>query len=382
MIPFVFLAPGLLWTSQQLFFIVLPLIIIAFYIRNIWVKTFLLYVMAWQILLFLLYFNNPNANPGNGLNVIITLMSGAIIFKFVSEGSLKTSKWFWVIRIAVILQILLAIPQFWKFSPLFYVLSHFTKMVNELPSHLTGTIGNRNYFAAFVAISVPMFIGWATFKIKEINVNLSLIGIFIILYFCFSPGTIAAVIAMSFLLAYRVPKGKIRWAVMSAGPILAVAYTGYYVLSTGYHVRDFVNLPLQLKELIQGKTINYFEPDGDLGRFGMWIMAFTQLKESWIKMIFGLGPGAPWGRAYPLHSEYMSVWFQFGLVGLALMIGYIWTTVRFLFKSKNMIFLAAAIIICLEMVMNHTMEVPVSGFLVIIIAALIEREKHALSNAR
>ncbi len=376
MVPFVFLYPGLLWTSQHLFFIILPIIIVAFLIENIWIKSFLLYITGWQIWMYLQVFNDPRSNPGIGLSIIISLMSGAIIFLFVSKGRWSVEKWFKIIRIAVILQIIICIPQlFWKYNVVFDFMSLFTKMVNSLPDHLVGTLGNRNFLSAFIAVSIPAFVGWRTITIRGITVNPALIVIGIILYFCYSPGTLAGLIGAAFFYTYKIKNQRTRWLLFSLGPILAVAYSAYYILSTGYHVHDFTNLPDQLRELLTGENITFNEINGDLGRFSMWLMAFAKLMKSWTAMIFGFGPGAFWGRPYPLHSEYMWVWFQFGLIGLGLMVGYIWTTARFLIRSHRILLLTSFIIICLDMVANFPMEIPPPAFLIIIIAALIEREK-------
>ena len=107
----------------------------------------------------------------------------------------------------------------------------------------------------------------------------------------------------------------------------------------------------------------------------MWLTALGKLITSWPAMIFGFGPGAHWGKAYNLHNDYMSMWFSFGLVGLTMMIGYIYTTIRQLAKSKNMILLTSFIIICLDMTGNFPIHIATTAFLIIIICGLIERER-------
>lgn len=372
LLPFVFLAPGLIWKSQLLFFLICPIFIIAMDLKNIWIKAFLLYASAWQLVVFVLSFNTPGINPGYGLSVMLALMAGAIIFKFVSEGTVTDEKWFMVIRIAVILQILLSIPQPFGVSLFADLMSLFIKVKENLPGHLVGSLGNRNYLAAFIAISVPFFVGWRTFKIGRISINPALIIIFIFLGFCLSPGTLAAIIGMGFLLSYNLSPMK-KLISMSLAVTVAVIFAACYVLTTGNHLHEFQSLPGQLGEFwATGKfTVDPFR--GDIGRFAMWMMALSQLMTGWFFMIFGFGPGAFWGREYSMHGEYISVWFQFGLVGLGLMIGYIVTTWRHLMKEKNLILRASFLIICLDMIGNFPLEIASTAFMIVIIAGLIER---------
>lgn len=301
-------------------------------------------------------------------------MAGAIIYKFVSESNFSDEKWFKLIRVAVILQILASLPQPWGFNPIMKIVGLFTTVKENLPGHLVGTLGNRNYLAAFIAISIPLFIGWKTFKFKGISINSAIIGIFIFLFFCFSPGTLAAVMGISFLIFYKESHAK-RILAFILTTLICASYTVFYVLSTGNHAWEFTALPEQLKELIFTGKITLDPFKGDIGRFGMWMLAFSKLIKHWFFFIFGYGPGAFWGREYSIHGEYISVWFQFGLIGLGLMIGYIYTTWKFLAKEKSIILLSSFLIICLDMIGNFPMEIASTAFMIVIICGLIERKR-------
>jgi len=279
-----------------------------------------------------------------------------------------------VIRIAVIVQILIAIPQHFGFNPFVQFMSLFFKVKENPPGHLTGSLGNRNYLAAFIAFSIPFFIGWRTFKIKGISINPSLIAIFIFLGFCLSPGTLAAIIGMGFFLSFNLPFWK-RLACWSLAVKVAVAFAAGYILITGNHLSEFTELPGLISEFIStGKfTVDPFR--SDVGRFAMWMMAISQLIESWRYMILGFGPGAFWGREYSMHGQYISVWFQFGLIGLGLMLGYFYTSARFLWKKKSLVLLTSFLIICLDMIGNFPAEIASTAFLIIVICGLIERER-------
>ena len=381
-LPFAFLAPGLIWKSQLLFFLICPIFIIAINLKNVWIKTFLLYAAAWQIIIFLMSFNDPSHNAGAGLSILLSLMAGALIFKFISEGDLPDGKWLMVIRIAVIIQILIAIPQHFGFSAVMYLVGMLTPVVQKQPLHLVGTLGNRNYLSIFVAASLPFFIGWMTFKVRGFSINPILIGIMIFLFFCFSPATIAAIAGMLFIFSYDLSAAK-KALFLAIGAGLGIGYTAFYIAGAGTHYMygqgshlwEFQALPGQLKELWTTGNLVVDPRQGDLGRFGMILSAFSQLIRSWSFAILGYGPAASWGRNYPVHCEYMSMWFQFGLIGLGLMMGYIVTTWRYLTKEKNRIFLGSFLIILIDMAGNFSLEVATTAFMIIVITALIERKR-------
>lgn len=92
-------------------------------------------------------------------------------------------------------------------------------------------------------------------------------------------------------------------------------------------------------------------------------------------MVFGYGPASAWGQKYPIHGEYVSVWFQYGTIGLFLVLGYIAQTARFLIKSRNLVYLAAFLIICLDMVANFSAEVATTACMMVVICGLIERKR-------
>jgi hypothetical protein len=373
-LPFVYLAPGLIWRSQLLFFILCPVIAVAFAIKNLWVRIFLLYITAWQFTIFIVSFNNPRVNPGPGLEVLLSCMAGGLLYYFVSKGNVPDKTWFSFIRIAVIIQILIAIPQHFKYNFFMIVMSYFVPVAEKLPGHLVGSLGNRNYLAAFIAFSVPMFIGWRTFKIGKWSINPALIAIFIFLGFCLSPGTLAAICGVGFLLSYNLPFWK-RLIALSVVSKICVAYAAAYILTTGYHLNEFQALPGQLREFWDtGKfTLNPFL--GDVGRFAMWMTAFSQLITKWYTVVLGFGPASAWGRDYPIHGQYFSVWFQFGIIGLGLMLGYIYTTYRFLSKEKHLILLTSFVIICLDMIANFPGQIAPTAFLMVVIGGLIERKR-------
>jgi hypothetical protein len=165
------------------------------------------------------------------------------------------------------------------------------------------------------------------------------------------------------------------WKYLGIAAVVAIVFTVYYILTTGYHINEFKALPQQLAALFGEGRVLIDQKQYDVGRFGMWMMALRKVFVSWGSLIFGVGPAANFGRKYPLHNEYVAMWFEFGLIGLALMIGYIVTTVKMLSKSGNRLLLTSFTIAFLDMMGNSSLHIAPTAFLIIIVCGLIERER-------
>lgn len=374
LLPFMFLAPGLIWTSQAMWFFICPMFVMAFSIRNLWVRVFLMWITAWQMVVLMAQFSSHRVEVGPSLGIFMAVMAGAVIYKFVSEGNVPDETWAKFIRAAAIIQILLAIPQYFGHNPFMEVVRLFLPVEERLIGHMVGTLGNRNYLAAFIAFSIPFFIGWGTFKIGRWSVNPALVGIFIFLGFCLSPGTLAAILGLAFLISYNLPFWK-RMLSLSTAVKVCVIYTAAYVLTTGHHLNEFQDLPAQIQTLLDTGRLPLDHFTGDVGRFAMWMTALGKLMASPLFFVLGFGPAAHWGRNYPIHGQYISVWYQFGLVGLMLIVGYVITTYRMLARKKELRLLTALVIICLDCVANFPGQIASTAFLIVIILGLIERKR-------
>jgi hypothetical protein len=317
----------------------------------------------------------------------LSFIAGVCVFKFVSESTVRKETWFTVIRIAVIAQAAIAISQYLGFNPVVLVMGLFIKARELMPGHFVGTLGNKDFLTAFIAIPLPLFIGWRTLKWHiekpfgmdgvypwDLSFNIPVLAICFILFFGPTTASLAAIIG----LAVYFNQG---WRSLALGGLIALAMVYYYVVGQGVHLDEFQMLPRQLEEFIRtGAVTQFINPSipTDLGRFGMWLTALGRLLSSWKSFVFGFGPAAPWGMPYPLHNEYMTAFFEFGFLGLAMLLGYILTTARYLIKSKNLLLGSCFCIACLDMAGNYTLHIAPTAFLVIIICGLIERER--LSN--
>jgi hypothetical protein len=365
-----------IWEGERLFFIIMFLPILAFSIKNIWIRVFLLYAFAWQIFLQLSTFLHPTKQTVESLTVVIFIILGVLLFKFVSESKIKKETWFNVIRVAVLIQVVISILQYFNFNIVVKIMALFIKTVDLMPGFCNGTLGNKDYLTAFIAISLPLFIGWKTIKWHihrpfwlDLSFNIPLLAILFILFVGPTMATLAAIIG----LAIYFRRG---WKLYIPAFLLICGVLYYYVVIQGYHLHEFQMLSGQLQDLYyRGGTFIKVTSDGDIGRFGMWIAACGKLFSSWTRLIFGFGPAANWGMPYSLHSEYVTMFFEYGLVGLILLLGYVFSTARYLIKSKNILLGSCFVIAFLDIMATFNMHIAPVAFLVIIICGLIEREK-------
>jgi len=371
-LPFVLITPGLSWKSQQIFMLIASSVVVAFSLKNIWLRSFIVYLFCWTIYLFLRSLANPmihfNVAPQTGMSILLFVMAGALIVKFVSISKLSDEKFYNVIRAAVLLQVFIAIIQYFGFYPWEWLLSSIVA-----PAHSTadigpfrGTLGNRDVLGCFVGVSIPLFLSWKEVKPYQNVIIKSLTFIVMaILLMSPSPGAVATLIGIG-VYYFKENKFSLLFAFMAAA-IYAIIY-----ILTSYHYADFMAAPSQFSGLVNG---NLKDIPTNEGRLWKWMTAVSLIFQSPETFIFGSGPGAFWGRKYPLHNEFIQCWFELGLVGLALMIGYVCSTIKFLFKSKDMVLLSAFIIICIDAGGNYPMHLATTAFLICIIAGLIERKR-------
>jgi hypothetical protein len=107
----------------------------------------------------------------------------------------------------------------------------------------------------------------------------------------------------------------------------------------------------------------------DNPRWGMWTTALTISFSNWVSIVFGMGPGAGWGQPYPLHSEPVTMLYQYGLVGLVLLAGFIIEMPR-----ENRMLYSAFLIAVINSFGNFPLHLSPSAFLIIIICGMIRRE--------
>ncbi len=346
LVPFGFLSPGVIHIGHHLAFFMSALIIISFQIKTRMARCYMLYAGAWTLLTSVFYMTGaiPNEFYSKVVFQMFFLIAGGIIYLAVAKSKLSLEFLFNVICISTILQILIAISQVFNADPVVWLLSNVIKVNFESYTGFTGTLGNINFFSAYLVITLPFFLR------RKWWIILLAYPYFLIRQHT-SVAVVAAIIGLAYY-AYQEPRFrdffKNPWH--RAGLITTVLLA----VVTCFYLYDGMS--------------RLFPPEGDY-RLNKWAMAFNQISSSWVTVIFGLGPGSSWGGEGALHNEYLTVFHRFGLIGLSFVLIYIAKAYR-----GNRILFTSFIIICINAIGNLSMHLAPSIFLILIVLGLMERE--------
>jgi len=207
---------------------------------------------------------------------------------------------------------------------LMQVVSKFTGMsIRALD--FAGTLGNKNFLAACLAITAPMF-----FREKW------WIGLFIIVPVLFCQSTTTATIALLVAACYWMIKTKPEYAYLLFSVILLVV-VGFLL----------------------------FVDHGDGGeRIGWWMTIFNT-KSS---LLIGVGPGAymmNFGSEHA-HNEYVQVFAETGIVGGLIIIGFMAMFCIKAYKAQSkqaVLIIACLIAVAVNALGNYPLRLAPSGFI-------------------
>lgn len=361
LVPFGFLSSGLVHTGQQFTFLIAGILVVASMTRNNALMMFAVYFAIWQVYLFIVSIGDPMAlrTAGSGLGVMVFFSVAIIFYLSISENYVKIKEDFFynVICLSAIIQAIISVVQLTGFDPVVSAMSMLTNASTLLPNGIpVGTLGNNNYLAAFLAISLPFFFrkGWIYFA--------PLISV--MLFLCWTSTAVIAAIAGGIFYIFVFSSIERRWK--DAFAMALILFCAFYV---------FIIHPSILRPSID-TTIPVDQLPADMPRQNMWWIAIASFIESPWSIFFGHGPGAAWGKQYPLHSEWVAALFHFGIVGVGLVLYYITETFRKAWQSageSRAILLSSFVIIIVNMVGNSALHFAPSAFLIVIVCALLER---------
>jgi len=337
LVPFGFLSYGNLHVGHQYAITLAALLIMASLIRNNYISAFLTYTVTWLIFIFLYRMIDPRIPPmvaQNAFETVVFFIIGAVIFHAVTQSNLKNETFYNFICAAALLQCTIAISQRAGFDPILNGLNLFFPAKALLATTtLTGTMFNPNFLAGYLAVSLPFF-----FRPKW------LYGLILLIPCLYLSNTtsaaVPAIIGACYFYHNRLTRRE-RWLSITGGAVVIAAYSCFQ------------------------HSAFYLNP-----RWKDWIFAATQVRHDLFSLMAGFGPGAGWGKGYPMHNEWLQCLHQFGIIGLGLLAGYVATIYR-----GNRILFTAFIIAAINMFGNYSLHLVPSAFLIIIVAGLIEREK-------
>lgn len=330
MIPFGVISFGLIHRGHHLFIIFSMGFILAGMIRNVWLSSFLAFATLWQFFITLYCMAVPEVPAQvaiNAMSIYQFMVAGAIIGAGVYYSKLENEIFYNVICIATIIQLIIGYMQLMGADPFLWLLTLVAqaKPGIDIKEGMTGTLGNPNFLSMFFAISLPFF-----FRRRWIYAVPFII--IAMLTMRTSTSVVAAMIGLSIYF------DKLKY---TAGFLLLAV--GFVLYDGNVHTND---------------------------RVDMWREAIQQVNSTWFTFNFGMGPGAGWGRLHPMHSEWVQTLHQFGVVGIALIGGYVATIHR-----GNKVLFTAFVIACVGCLGVSCLHYAPPAFLIMILMGLIERER-------
>lgn len=309
------------------FSLVIGAVMLAFFLMpSIPMKVFGIYLSIWATWIWSSAFAGiiPQEVVTQTASMIIFIVSGLIMFLIAWRGD--APKEFYlngICAIALTLSIL-------------GILQH--HLFGHSP---IGTTGNQNFLAAFVAITLPLcFRGNWIYTIPIL---------FWTLIICHTTTAfVAAMIGIAYLLWPYIQRSLSRGVLPLC--IIGIAGVAYY---------SFV-----------------FHPFIHSERFAFWQDAIGIILSHWYLMLFGVGPGILWQPNNMLHSEYVYMLFNFGIIGLILMAAMILSVPR-----TDRTLYASFITIAIDAIGNHLFHTAPTAILSVFMIALLFREKEKLSYA-
>jgi hypothetical protein len=309
------------------------------WINSHYLSLFSLYLSLWMLVtvLFVWTGNWAPVMVPIAVDAYLYLAMGAFWFSLVRSGTRTVDSWANYICVLALLEACIGILQWSGLDPISYVLS-FVLNVKGTFTLPVGTLGNQNHLAALIAISTPFFFrSWWCMAIP--------ILIFALIICSTTTAFVACSVGATYFWWSRLKYVSARVTAVS-GALAAIVWYGFY-----YH--PFLNNP----------------------RFDMWSSGWQVITHTWQTFVFGVGPGISWALDNELHNQYLKLWFNYGLLGVSLLLGYILTV----WRSHSVLF-SAFLIACINMVGNQSLDTVPSSLLIITIVALMERGRQHASS--
>ena len=197
-----------------------------------------------------------------------------------------------------------------------------------------GSLGNPNFVAAYMAICAPFFL-----------------------------------------------RGKWRWALIPLLAAILACRTSTAVLAlvcgmaVFFYDRKHIRLYfLAVVAMLSGAAL-FLAMDWvsvfNSQRWYFWMIGTEFIIRNWTAFLFGNGLGAKTGLDFPLHNDWMQLWFHVGAVGVFLAA---WWMVAML-RTRDRILKAAVLIAGINAIGNYPFHLAPSAVLIFSIFGLIERDR-------
>jgi len=330
LLPFALISFGLIHKGQHIFLILSSIVIMAGAVRSWSLRAFGIYAACWFLFLRIGEMAGivNRTQAVRAMNSTIYMIVAFGIYLAIVYTPIKKEKIFNAICIGAILQSILGIIQSFNFYPVIWFVGKLTHIDNPLMGEVTGSLGNTTFLGGFLAISLPFFF-------REKWLWLSVFPAYQILTLHSSGTAAAALVAV--VVYFK------QWKVLIAAVVMGIVF------------------------LVLFESSNIFTNP----RWGFWLNIIKKICASPQSFIIGYGPGHPTGYNFPIHNEWLEMWFNYGAVSIFMAVIYIKNIYR-----EDKILLAGFAAFIVNSLANYGWHLAPSGFLILIIMGLLEKEKH------
>jgi len=348
MLPFAFLSKGLIHIGQHYAFYIASGVLFGTMlyggfpeIKNKYIGVFFIYLSILVLAMCALNMLGF-ARVIHVKSSIVTLFyftSAVVVYIAVTGSKLKSETFYNAICISALIQVVIVVFQYFRIYPVVYLISKIVRVEHfkDFGGIVSGTLGNVNFVMAYIVMSTPFF-----FRKRWV--------------YCL--GLIVPIVVLS----------KVSFAFMSLAVGIAVFYNkGAKWIITGCVIGLLYALWSDLEKIINGERVI------------MWQKCIKEFT-CWPNVLFGFGPFSEWKGRVPLHNEYLASIHRFGIVGLAVIIGFINDKIKhfnfFGIITGNKILYSAMAITLTNSIGNPTLHFAPTLVLIIFIFGLIEREQY------
>ena len=252
-----------------------------------WIKSMGVYLSCWMAFTFLMVFLGkfPQILSMAMIEAVFFIFAGLILFLSIYRGSLSLSSWSNIICIVSTSQAVLAILQVYGHDPLWYLLEKVVNVHTQIGfKQATGSLGNPNFLAAFLAISLPFFFRatWVDLGKSRRKGSCCLLRLPIGWYLAIP------------IIVYALILTKTTTAI-GAAIIGSVYFFFGWKWACGSVLPAFVIYAIKFNGTILTNA-----------RIQYWTDAWYSTSHSWQTFIFGWGPGISSKPGNMLHSEYVA----------------------------------------------------------------------------
>jgi len=309
-------------------------------------RLFVLYAALWLLWLMAAYVGSASdpfavvraaAEVERAKLACVWIMFAAVIVSAAYRTRYPLETILTAVRVTVIVQLVFAVSQMLGTDLLLSVMALIvpTEYGGISPVMPTGTLGNQDFFAGYIAMATVFFLK-GRWRLVLPVIAWVLIRTHV---------TTAAFAVVAGVGAYYIP--GLSWDRVAVVVMLALAAACFYVF------------------FIDGRAFWT-----DSARFSAWRDVLTRVVSEPKALVFGFGPCARSRLLHPLHNDWLAVLLKYGLIGLSLLSAYAWQ----FYRGDRQLF-GAFVAGCVHALGNHPMHLAPAAFLMCLVIGLGERQK-------